>query len=62
MCGTLSLGDVGDDNQMDTAAHTGDFRVSKATASFVCSLGILLDCICVQVHEVIEALLEMRRM
>lgn len=60
--GRLSLGDTSDDAQMEAAAHTGDLRVSQATAASVCSLRMLLDCMCVQVHEVIEAIVKVGRM
>lgn len=56
ICGRLSLGDITDDAQADTAARAGGFRVSKATAASACSLRMLLDGVCVQVHEVIEAI------
>lgn len=48
---------------MTPKTDTGDFRVSKAAASpAVCvllSLRMLSDRVCVQVHEVIEALAEL---
>lgn len=55
----MSLGDISDGAQMEAAV---DFRVGRAAAASVCSLGTLLDRTSVRVHEAIEAIGKARRM